>query len=394
MCKSSERPTLGTKKSLSNVPCSRIRRKFGVVISALACFASPVYAACIADGATVNEARTNYAAQCTEPRKDCDPVGGRWYCASQNITQALVDDYNRTPEPEPEPDDCAAAEVNVADAEDALRAAQQSLTAAKAFRDEQCSLPADPEPEPPGAGIGRMAAGDLLILEYDIAPDPDDYHAMGAGRMVADYYGLTPIVVVGTAGDNNRSALRAEYRQGADAAWADYLDADAARSQTTATLSAAVSDTLAAGSSVWIAAGGPMDFLAGYLRDATGDLSRVHVAQHNKPFNVDKHTTSANAQWIAANTSYHKIPDGNIGGNGTGDFNNPQDWVARQFDKHPVYGGMWTELFSLLNPYRDADRWPASPNVKFDGSDIVELLWLTGDERLTGWYQFQQKFGK
>lgn len=353
----------------------------------------PAGAACLGSGPDLATAKADYAANCTTARKDCDPFGGYWYCADRNVTQALVDDYNRTPAPEPEPDDCAAAEVNVADAEDALRAAQQSLTAAKAFRDEQCSLTADPEPDPPGADIGRMAAGDLLILEYDIAPDPDDYHAMGAGRMVVDHYGLTPIVVVGTAGDNNRSALRAEYRQGADAAWAEYLDADAARSLATATLSAAVSDTLAAGNSVWIAAGGPMDFLAGYLRDATGDLSRVHVVQHNKPFNVDQHTTVANAQWIAAYTSYHKIPDGNIGGNGTGDFNNPQDWVARQFDKHPVYGEMWTALFSLLNPYRDAERWPASPNVKFDGSDIIELLWLTGDERLTGWYQFQQKFG-
>jgi len=52
--------------------------------------------------------------------------------------------------------------------------------------------------------------GDLISVQYDSCPDPDDLHASVAGRMVLDFYGLVRnedyIVVNGTCGfDRPRS---------------------------------------------------------------------------------------------------------------------------------------------------------------------------------------------
>jgi hypothetical protein len=37
---------------------------------------------CITHGKNLNIAKKNYAAQCSQPRADCDPHSGRWFCAS------------------------------------------------------------------------------------------------------------------------------------------------------------------------------------------------------------------------------------------------------------------------------------------------------------------------
>jgi len=41
--------------------------------------------ACTATGSNLNNARSNYARQCSLPRRDCDRAGGGWTCSSQNI---------------------------------------------------------------------------------------------------------------------------------------------------------------------------------------------------------------------------------------------------------------------------------------------------------------------
>ncbi|MEM7338632.1 MAG: hypothetical protein AAF467_08295 [Actinomycetota bacterium] len=43
---------------------------------------------CSTSGATLREARTAYAASCTLPRIDCDPIAGTWYCSSRVIGAA------------------------------------------------------------------------------------------------------------------------------------------------------------------------------------------------------------------------------------------------------------------------------------------------------------------
>ncbi len=40
---------------------------------------------CFTSGASLDEAKAAYAADCSEPRVDCDPVAGSWYCSSKVI---------------------------------------------------------------------------------------------------------------------------------------------------------------------------------------------------------------------------------------------------------------------------------------------------------------------
>ncbi|MEM9612961.1 MAG: hypothetical protein AAF962_01290 [Actinomycetota bacterium] len=40
---------------------------------------------CFTSGASIGEAKTAYAANCSQPRVDCDPMGGTWYCSSRVI---------------------------------------------------------------------------------------------------------------------------------------------------------------------------------------------------------------------------------------------------------------------------------------------------------------------
>jgi len=44
-------------------------------------------AECVASGASLNEAVSNYAQNCSVSQRDCDQVQGQWYCSSENITE-------------------------------------------------------------------------------------------------------------------------------------------------------------------------------------------------------------------------------------------------------------------------------------------------------------------
>lgn len=66
---------------------------------------------CTVSGNTFAAAIANYAANCSLPRRDCDPVNGQWYCSSENVENNPVvtagDSSDRTspdPEPQAEPD--------------------------------------------------------------------------------------------------------------------------------------------------------------------------------------------------------------------------------------------------------------------------------------------------
>ncbi len=45
---------------------------------------------CVVKGSSLANARSNYAAQCTLQRVDCDPFNGEWYCASYRLTSSVA----------------------------------------------------------------------------------------------------------------------------------------------------------------------------------------------------------------------------------------------------------------------------------------------------------------
>ena len=66
---------------------------------------------CFGAGATLASAKDDYAANCTEPRVDCDKLDATWYCSDHVIGEAAPNGNTGpastivvTPEPDPEPD--------------------------------------------------------------------------------------------------------------------------------------------------------------------------------------------------------------------------------------------------------------------------------------------------
>lgn len=80
------------------------RRRTGVKASgwvgALLCLAltqQSAAAACLVSGPSLSSARAAYQASCSQPRKDCDPVDGVWYCSSESVDAASIASLSSAP---------------------------------------------------------------------------------------------------------------------------------------------------------------------------------------------------------------------------------------------------------------------------------------------------------
>lgn len=247
----------------------------------------------------------------------------------------------------------------------------------------------------------RFKSSDLIVVEYDSCPDPDDIHASVAGKMVLDYYGLITgddyIVVNGTCGEElNRSNFIQDSpqifnklygSQGSVSTWSDVFnqyDASVSRIATQVVL------TLNAGNNVWVAAGGPMDFTSDVIRrvqiiSSSLDTKKINVIQHSSgsgAFNESK-TDDANMNYVRHFGNYITIDNGNVGNNRTPNLNEQSPTQVNRFRTSNMYGDDWTLAFNLFNPVN-----------RFDGSDTVEILWILGIEsdEIQDWKTFGDRF--
>ena len=337
-------------------------------------------------GDTIAEAQRRYAAATTLPRVDCDPFESGWLCAS-------FDNPRR-------PENSAAAPGPAATR----------------------PPPASPNvPTPPTAPTGGNALpgdslferGDLLSLQYDSCPDPDDIHAAVAGKMVVDHYGLRPgqdyIVVNGTCGydrsrgdfiENSPRIFDELYgARGSSTSWFDAFGFDDAQERRTAgQVAARFRQTLDAGGQVYVLDGGPMDFTSNVVRRLLadgfgGDLNDIKLIQHSHGWN-ERQTDDANVAYLSSRVDYLRIDNGNLPNNRTpqlahnnriSDSRYPRvdGSIVARFRNDAVYGRAWRVAFDLLDP-----------NSKLDGSDTVELLWALGigSDEVRDWQGFADTF--
>ena len=77
--------------------------------------------ACVVKGYSLQNAKHNYAAHCHQPRRDCDEIKGNWYCSSQQIGHAApaYTANSHKPKPKPKPTACVAAGHTLQDAKHA-----------------------------------------------------------------------------------------------------------------------------------------------------------------------------------------------------------------------------------------------------------------------------------
>jgi len=297
----------------------------------------PVAGSCTADGATLAQARTNYANTCpTIARKDCDPIGGgRWMCSSENISNSM---QPVVPTPTPENN--------------------------------------TPTPAPTGSGgVGRISASDLLALHYDNCPDRDDGHAIVAGKAVIDKFSLQNIIVVnGTCGAGIRDRYQPSSVEVLRAVWGnDWLDSFNQETNAVNTSAERWAATLANGDDVWVAEGGPSDFTAKVLQ-RIGELypsvnrKRIRVVQHSTAPRFNETLTSPAALALVKRvTDYRPIPDGNFSGNGSAQLGGRSTYFVNTA-RQSRYASEWEAAFNYLNP-----------EERLDFSDTVEVLYIVDD---------------
>jgi len=378
--------------------------------------APPSNGNCTAVGASLAQAKANYANSCpTLPRRDCDPIGGgRWICSSGNITNGTIPvASNPTPpaSPAPSPDPAPAPApapttptptvpgVCIAQGPSKERAISNyrnncprlynrdcdpigggvwlcaSQTITPSIIDRATAPSGSNIPTSTGGNIGRFSSNDLLALHFDNCPDRDDGHAAVAGKAVIDSVGLENVIVVnGTCGASIRDRYQPASERVMRAVWGnDWLDSFNNEASAVATSADRWAATLANGDNVWVAEGGPSDFTAKVLRRIgdrfpSVDRKRVHVIQHSagERFN-ERLTSDAAISLVKRVADYRAIPDGNSGNNGSADFNQRSSTfvnIARQ----SRYASEWNAAFDYLDP-----------NVKIDFSDTVEVLYIIND---------------
>ncbi len=257
---------------------------------------------------------------------------------------------------------------------------------------------------------GFNKATDLLALQYDHAPDKDDGHAVVAGRVLADHFGVNAVMVHGAYGTNWRT-YNSNSLAVARAAWGNNFinavgnDNNEGNPGSDSDWNDAVEnayqiwkETLDRGGRVWVADGGQHDFTADVVRlirqrmPSLNTRARIINVQHSN-WNL-AHTTLSDLQYLAGTASkrpnpqagrqdivtvgntgvvdFRYIANGNVGGNASADLNGRDDnFVARA--RSSKFGGAWNAAFNYLNPFGNAAGDP-----KLDFSDTVEALYILG----------------
>ncbi len=223
---------------------------------------------------------------------------------------------------------------------------------------------------PPTAGtLGRVAPNDLVSLHYDNAPDRDDGHALVAGRVLTDFFGVGNVIAVnGTHGFERRAAFHEESQPLFNQTWPNGYDAFEDRRGSVLAVASRWSNTISTGGHVWVAEGGPMDFSADVLRELPSDFRRsVTIVQHSHGYNEDQ-TNPVNVTYVENNANYIRIDNGNLGGNSTADLN-----IDSTSPSHPFVTGAlssrWSTYWQLAFDYLPVTN-------KLDFSDTVEYLWI------------------
>ena len=244
---------------------------------------------------------------------------------------------------------------------------------------------------------------DLLLLHYDCKTDVDDLHSMAAFVTLSshpDYATLSYHAVVGTYG--TQEGLYVPPESLAEVAFGDnWTDANANFELAADEVSLIAKRTLDLGGNVWIAEAGQSDFSAGIvgkiqvLLPDVDTRERIHIVQHSD-WNEEV-TSPESLEFVRQNTTYHKIPDGNVVGNGTPGFRSPKyrKWDKRIRDPHLKQ--VWQLAVELGNKYNGEDGRYNNEAIAAGGldfSDTAEVCWMLGLEEIKDTKKFFRRFEK
>lgn len=251
--------------------------------------------------------------------------------------------------------------------------------------------------------IGKFAVeSDLLLAHFDLKTDVDDLHSAAAvATMLADPC-LTEVqhhAVAGAYGTQDGPYVPANelFEAAFGEHWSDaHNDFDRALRE----VKTRVRNALNAGGDVWIAEGGQSDFTAALLRAVRDELpdidtrQRVHVVQHSD-WNEES-TTAKDLRYVKEHASYHKIPDGNAGGNGTPHLRTSEPVNWRSHVQDPALTDVWSLAIEIANTYNGTENRYTNSAIAdggLDFSDTVETCWIFGHAELADAEAFFREFG-
>ncbi len=238
---------------------------------------------------------------------------------------------------------------------------------------------------------------DLLLVHYDCKTDVDDLHSVAALVTLLSDIRFSKIdyhAVAGTYGiqegpyvpPNNLFNL----------AFGDnWTDAHKNLKNAVAQVKMIATSTLENQGDIWIAEAGQSDFSAKLIKAIQADLpdmnilQRIHLVQHSD-WNEEV-TSSASLDFVKTNTDYHKIPDGNVVGNGTPGFRTPEYTRWKDKIRNPKLIETWQLAIDLSNRYNGKEGRYHNKAISAGGldfSDLSEVCWILGLQDIKDTEQF------
>ena len=242
---------------------------------------------------------------------------------------------------------------------------------------------------------------DLFLAQFDCKTDVDDVQSVAAvATMLADprFHKVHYHAVAGAYGIQEGEYVPANelFEAAFGGHWSDaHSDYDGALK----TVSRLVTSTLKEGGDVWIAEAGQSDFSADIIRTVKTGLpeidtkTRIHIVQHSN-WN-ENNTAPDDLAFVKENTFYHKIPDGNVAGNGSPGFKSDVPVKWRDTIHNNRLSRIWEMALEIANRYNGKDgryRNPAIAAGGMDFSDASEACWIFGFNNLENINQFFDQF--
>ncbi|HEU19217.1 MAG TPA: hypothetical protein ENO00_07565 [Deltaproteobacteria bacterium] len=238
---------------------------------------------------------------------------------------------------------------------------------------------------------------DLLLAQFDCKTDVDDLQTVAAlATLLSDskFSKITYHAVAGTYGI--QEGLYVPPNPLFQLAFGDnWTDAHENLEAAVEKVKIICKTTLANQGDIWIAEAGQSDFTARLLKAIQSDLpeisisQRIHVVQHSD-WN-EKVTSPESLEFVKKNAAYHKIPDGNVVGNGTPGFRSPDYTQWQSKISNPKLTDIWQLAIEISNEYNGKEGRYNNEAISAGGldfSDLAEVCWILGLQDIKDTEQF------
>lgn len=244
---------------------------------------------------------------------------------------------------------------------------------------------------------------DLLLANFDCKTDVDDLHTAAAlATLLANksYSKINYHAISGTYG--TQEGLYVPPNELMQLAFGNnWSDAHNQMSKAVEKVNPKVKKVLKKGGDIWVAEAGQSDFTALLIKTIIAEMpqidikSRIHVVQHSD-WN-EKVTTKESLNFVKQHADYHKIPDGNVVGNGSPGFldANFTKWDSKI--KDPKLEQIWSKSISISNQYNGQEGRYKNKSIAAGGldfSDLSEVCYIFGLQDIKNVEEFFERFGR